>query len=1353
MVITNIEDFKYNKVKGKPDPETGEPAEELIALPWASIDDNTFEKLVLMDPSTKLNFDGTKIETLGAVASQLVLPKYAAGETDFDFKSLKKAIKDYWKKVDANEIPMHQRQLGKYTIKSFIDRMLGEIDPGIIDQAEVNRKNKRNKIKAQLLKRFNTIDDETADELLKADASSETGAYISTSFIFPKFEEEKEYILTHLDDLTKATKKFIEMKNNGQLMELPKAYSNVNNYRTVQSFVEYFVNGITPEFKDGVDASAKIEVASKDPIDLEYEKHSAGIDRETFEKLCQLDPTTDDISVGEFLTKFLIPMYQANPEAFQGQELKKLKLSIAVYFGKSIKERTPLKAYNTIEDFLRDNEAASLAEPSATYLALKQNNTLEPVANRRSLPAQIPSIGPVKDTVELLCSSEKFDVVEVSSHIALNAISHLRSWNDAHARDTSYVHNFSWCVSSATDLSFISNTSSYGTRYFAFLSKDHPLGTSNCRKYNFLCSTNDDMSVDKGWMDGSDLSNNRLADAIAIDPTLLSAMVSTSKLFDPNSRQAKLAHLKTYLIRNPDALNNVSVVAGDLTVDDTADRTAIANKLKFASTITFDCEVVEQRACANNAGLTAVILTDKVKRIEPGAFWNCANLQSIKLSKNLEYIGTGAFYNCTSLTGNIILRNKLNAIGEQAFYGTKLKIKIAYPRAQKLKVSQETFEWIMLNQGGVIKIDGGTNESLEEDYELFEELLDENIPPDLAKAYKTGTSYYVRDIKNAHDNDAAFYGSDTRRWANYEYSAASYEVLTPEEALEFVGLSATRQGDTVKVNRRYKGEEWNKRVRQLRILMDGGVYAFDPYYVPGQDSQQRPMGAIMSPRSDPLDLNSMKSDDLKKPNHLYRAILQADKIYKTDEFDHPLPAEFKDQRQAKGRIIRTSHLDTDQIERGTSHNPIRDYTQGNPSTTENPGKYAGDDDFFWYSEFDSGSHDKTVATRGNKRANYYWQLRQKKKELKQEYLMVLGSLKRMQKMKNKGKWTDARYETEYKRDLLLINGNPELPDDADHHKEHVGLKKAYEEICEQVLLAKRYLLQIDSVELSGPAFVIKEMGETTQDSKGKYHLKFKKYDLNGEEITLPTYDIAQMKQAMHKVKVTSTVTPDGQVTSKKHPATRLSGDYSLENDQPRLIEGAVSLKIAYNLFIARQDWLGKQIAAAETELRSTMNSSADAAIQNSELVQTLNAQYRELQQDIAEINEQVQIKTQQLQTILAGVPYIAEEIQAASEKIQNVSDAQIAELESRLSDISAQLSAATAEGTKTLLEQVNRLKVKILKLKKQHDTTYQDPEVGAALAAAKKATTAPQTLLDVLDITENEITFAAGADLSAGGRE
>ena len=81
----------------------------------------------------------------------------------------------------------------------------------------------------------------------------------------------------------------------------------------------------------------------------------------------------------------------------------------------------------------------------------------------------------------------------------------------------------------------------------------------------------------------------------------------------------------------------------------------------------------ENNAFAKCLNLTEVILPDTLETIGAYAFYGCTALSNINFLNKISTIGAQAFYNCTSLEIEDLSLPNLTSLGQNAFYGVKIK--------------------------------------------------------------------------------------------------------------------------------------------------------------------------------------------------------------------------------------------------------------------------------------------------------------------------------------------------------------------------------------------------------------------------------------------------------------------------------------------------------------------------------------------------------------------------------------------------------------------------------------------------------------------------------------------------------
>ena len=182
-------------------------------------------------------------------------------------------------------------------------------------------------------------------------------------------------------------------------------------------------------------------------------------------------------------------------------------------------------------------------------------------------------------------------------------------------------------------------------------------------------------------------------------------------------------------------------------------------------------------------------------------------------------------------------------------------------------------------------------------------ILTENIPYDLAKAYKTfyndgNQASETRKYSNIYHGDIAKQG---RRHIELDYGKASYTELSKEQALNML-----------------KNDKDN--IHNLRLIVQGNLVILE----------KRPNGTIYptyrNTNSITLDGRTYKNLGFVTPKNL---IINASKIYYTDEYDHILTPEQDAEREEKKKVdlIYSMNNERDDYD-DLTHNPYTSRTKG-----------------------------------------------------------------------------------------------------------------------------------------------------------------------------------------------------------------------------------------------------------------------------------------------------------------------------------------------------------------------------------------------------------------------------------------
>ncbi len=237
----------------------------------------------------------------------------------------------------------------------------------------------------------------------------------------------------------------------------------------------------------------------------------------------------------------------------------------------------------------------------------------------------------------------------------------------------------------------------------------------------------------------------------------------------------------------------------------------------------------------------------------------------------MEYIGSQAFSNCINLHGTLQIPSTLKHIGAKAFYDTDLKA-LSIPdnvEPGSISISPSDYDWFA-KKAKIIQSNISKKESLDED------LLDENLPRDLALAYKNIGSY--ADLPNSQMHYLPG-SSERRRYSRYDYKNSTYREITPQEASSLLSHS--------RGNAKYLRFLKNGRLIQFENNLPGEVH---PIY-----------GANVTITY--TDRNGDRKTKSAKSCTMNQIVNNVDKIYYTDEYDHPLSQEKQDSRSDKMRSV------------------------------------------------------------------------------------------------------------------------------------------------------------------------------------------------------------------------------------------------------------------------------------------------------------------------------------------------------------------------------------------------------------------------------------------------------------------
>ena len=206
-------------------------------------------------------------------------------------------------------------------------------------------------------------------------------------------------------------------------------------------------------------------------------------------------------------------------------------------------------------------------------------------------------------------------------------------------------------------------------------------------------------------------------------------------------------------------------------------------------------------------------------------------------------------------------------------------------------------------------------------------LLDENIPKDLLQAYmvsdRVGSPYV--NPNSRHDE----LSNPSRRSVSYKYGSADYDVISPEQAIEYLRLEKKADG-TWKCNNK---DEFIKRLPSLRFLVSGKVlewevkasgtiyYTYWAYF---------PREKAITTEGEPFYFRGKSGPTLdtrfaNKYTDIANIAFACDKIYKTNEYELEISPEEKHKRVEKSQRSTLKRFMSKNDPNWDPHNMFKNY--------------------------------------------------------------------------------------------------------------------------------------------------------------------------------------------------------------------------------------------------------------------------------------------------------------------------------------------------------------------------------------------------------------------------------------------
>ena len=750
------------------------------------------------------------------------------------------------------------------------------------------------KIDSEYEKDWNGIPREIFDQIISLDPQTNVEqdrlGPSSKQLLLPNYLEGETAFLDDAENVKAALQKYTS--NRGQF---PQPLRNIAAFPSVKDFVDYVLNGEESEFAKQFDLGA-IETPKKEKenkLDTIYNKYYNKLPREEFDQIIALDPETTENSIGQSAKNLLLPRALQGEKVLDlnAEDIKKAIIKFNSDKSSYPEDKRQIEKFDSVAEFIE----FVLVGPETNYLKkLKSCEKVDPKTGNK-----------VKDDINIIGSTAKYDIIQPLSWTANVAIT-CNCENRRHGNEY-----FTWCTGWADGDGQWNNHSS-NEYIYCFIDKSNPTPTSKKdRESSYqLAITKRDSKVYQ-FLDGND---NAYGD------------------FNAGSSQST-KFFKDFLMANPDVCTLISTKEH---LKDNPQVQEVMELIKYSSGQPFVCSTTEEckhfkdselskmikkiviknitylpAGCfAGSAGLEEVQFNPELKVIGAECFMGCFNLNNITLPDNLEKIGAEAFAQCLGLKNTIRIPDSLTVIGREAFRGTHCKLSINKNRKTKLEVDVADRAWFISHAKAIT-----VQEGLEEDMDITEEILDEKIPSDLARAYQNSQSA-VNGIQNHPRSNHNIIGGNHRREISYDYEKATYEEISKEEAIDYLGLSVNvlpdrdENGKIVAKVRTTDRELFNERISDLRFIIGNKVIEYEVrsgnalYLAYWMEIPQSKFGDYPLFKGKGYDTTDCRFAN--KYSDIYTIIQISDKIYKTDEYEFEIT-----NTTPTGKKIRVMRKDSD----------------------------------------------------------------------------------------------------------------------------------------------------------------------------------------------------------------------------------------------------------------------------------------------------------------------------------------------------------------------------------------------------------------------------------------------------------
>lgn len=650
-------------------------------------------------------------------------------------------------------------------------------------------------------------------------------------FLLPQYREGE---IDFLDDSEKV-KAALETYNNHR-NEYPKILRNITTFPSVADFVDYIENGEDSEFYKTHEQALSDEGEEKvkiSPIDEIYNKYYNDIDRDIFDKIIALDPETTDNKIGSAAKNLLLPNYRKGEKDFVDNP--QVTKAIALFNNESktyASDKRNIEQYPSVAAFVD----YIITGGESNFMKYLKENTSEFV---------------------LLGSTRDYDIIQPLSWEA-------NTWivQKPYPEASSNTAKLNWCTGYYENDHYWRNytVNAGNSNIVCFINKAAPTD----KLVNYQAQVTPDGKILQ-FLNGED-RNPIGGGAEHFFTSVLEAHLDWAPVLQKSSIFKSNAIVNSYaeLIKN---MQGKEYEVKSIKILRDLQSTGIGRNL--IESIAIDLPFVPSFAFSGWSNLKKVTFSDKVEKINVQAFFNCISLPRITLPTNLKSIGTEAFAGCTSLSGTVRLPDTLTHVGKDAFRDTNVTLSINKNRTSTITFDASNADWVGRHLKGV---------TVQEN--LTEDILDENIPWDLAQAYKTAEAA-PRGIQNNPESrhkeiaDSIY----NRRNVKWDYANATYREISKEEAKDLI-------------------KNHRQDVEKLRFLIDGNLVEYEL-----RDGTRLYQSYYISPLpQEVLDANgitNLKNRDSRYITSINTIVNMADKIYWTDEYEHRITPEKEASRQEK----------------------------------------------------------------------------------------------------------------------------------------------------------------------------------------------------------------------------------------------------------------------------------------------------------------------------------------------------------------------------------------------------------------------------------------------------------------------